>query len=77
MALRLKASESEPNNESTHYQPTTLLSVYQIACRAGQHDHRKYHRPHSEHRAFDIQIATGRDKTDDLAGNQDLKAMDI
>jgi len=55
MALRLKASESETNNESTHYQPTTL-SVYQIACRAGQHDHRKYHRPHSEHRAFDIQV---------------------
>ena len=37
MTLRLKASESETNNESTHYQPTTL-SVYQIACRAGQHD---------------------------------------
>ena len=94
MALRLKASESETNNESTHYQPTTL-SVYQIACRAGQHnqpdridlsqrshehyaedrparrvherigrekhragqsDHRTDHRPHSEHRAFDIQV---------------------
>jgi len=64
------------NRLYTFYKPTTL-SVYQIACRAGQHDHRKYHRPHSEHRAFDIQIATGRDKTDDLAGNQDLKAMDI